>query len=899
MSAQTMRRLVKLAYAKQEKMNPSNTVQLSANGKKKHIQRGKTMTNVRVQRGTSTEQKVAHRLSVTMNQQKQAAESLHIRSFSLPKEKTPQLTDEQQQQQQEQQQQSPASQNENEPLDLISGDNKENNNNNNNNMEPQNPKHASHPTITITLADDGNVNNNNNNNNSNNNNNNNNDNSIAIHNLPTSAANNLSQETINNNNNKMNHHKDQLGVNVIHKSAASDTHTTELSETVYTENTANTDYTKDEESTQYGYKTLKPNNQQSSYKGRGDQSLMSVASGSSGFSMSSYDSSQKKTPNVMPPALKTLPEGSQNNINTMKYADEELLGSGANNNNNNNNDDDNGEINHRPQQSVVQGVDSPALGNLDGDEDNDYEDDVDYDDDRQRKTRESMDLQEDLQLAHDKNSSIWSCLLCGCCSSPPSTEMNKVELVSNESNLDNTIYGNSNNNNNNKTSNKIVKDTSQQPYDDDDNNNDDGGDDNKDNEILQLDMDDWRTFKSAGSRIRRPTQYTTATNNEDSTINVDDVRMWSDPFGKGASGRVFKGLYLPLCQVMALKVTSRLDNDNVKQILGEFKQQQEFLPDCDELMRIHGWYRNLASNEIAVALEYMDMGSVYDSCFNTANNKSSISVEEQIKTGHKQIIVDKLDYDQIRFIARQCLLGLHALHSNSPPLIHRDIKPQNILLSSYGSVKIADFGLLIELKNGVCTDSKGTSKYFSPERIQGSFDTHCDIWSLGITLIEIYKQELISAEDLDWFKIVEDGIDIDDFLPATTPTEFLDFLKQCLQHQSEKRPTAKQLLSHKFITRQWGNPLNNKNNLNTKTNLKNIQIQFSKEDGDQKLLDKILSWLEEWILADAENNAKLFLEGDSEYLKQCVFNLSKYSGLPPRFIDRYIADLYRSYIDSN
>jgi len=156
-------------------------------------------------------------------------------------------------------------------------------------------------------------------------------------------------------------------------------------------------------------------------------------------------------------------------------------------------------------------------------------------------------------------------------------------------------------------------------------------------------------------------------------------------------------------------------------------------------------------------------------------------------------------------------------------------------------------------------------------------------------LIEIYKQELISAEDLDWFKIVEDGIDIDDFLPATTPTELLDFLKQCLEHRSEDRPSAKQLLSHRFITRQWGNPLND-------NNLRNISIQFSKEEGNQKLLDKILSWLEEWIMSDEENNGKLFLEGDSEYLKQCVFNLSKYSGLPPKYIDRYIADLYRETI---
>merc|ERR1712154_14367 len=295
---------------------------------------------------------------------------------------------------------------------------------------------------------------------------------------------------------------------------------------------------------------------------------------------------------------------------------------------------------------------------------------------------------------------------------------------------------------------------------------------------------------------------------------------------------------------------------------------------------------------IAVALEYMDMGSVYDSCFNQANNhKMSITLEEFNKTGHEQICVNKLTYDQLRFIARQTLLGLYALHSNSPPLIHRDIKPQNILLSSFGSVKIADFGLLVELTNGVCTDSKGTSKYFSPERIQGSFDCHADIWSLGVTLIEIYKQELISAEDLDWFKIVEDGIDIDDFLPATTPTELLDFLRQCLQHQSEQRPTAKQLLSHQFITRKWGNPLAAGNTL------RNVAIPFSKEEGNQKLLDKILSWLEEWILVDEETNARLFLEGDSEYLKQCVLNLSKYSGLPPKYIDRYISDVYRSYLE--
>ena len=62
--------------------------------------------------------------------------------------------------------------------------------------------------------------------------------------------------------------------------------------------------------------------------------------------------------------------------------------------------------------------------------------------------------------------------------------------------------------------------------------------------------------------------------------------------------------------------------------------------------------------------------------------------ESQEQTGQKQKIINKLTYDQIRFIARECLVGINTLHSCNPPLAHRDIKPQNILLSSFGYVKI-------------------------------------------------------------------------------------------------------------------------------------------------------------------------------------------------------------------
>ena len=220
-----------MAYAKQEKLNNQNTVPLSANGKKKHIQRGKTLTNVRVQRGTSTEQKVAHRLSVTMQQHN--PESLHIRSFSLPKEQTSQITD-------EQLAHSPSLETEQKTPSTTYQDRV---------LQANDSKHSSHPTITITPAMAPNTNGNDQdiNDHSNNNNNNKKNNKTIMNNLPSSTVNNMvggSEKRISSNS--------QIQLNVENKysshiSTVSDTHTikSESSETVYTENT---EYTKDEES---------------------------------------------------------------------------------------------------------------------------------------------------------------------------------------------------------------------------------------------------------------------------------------------------------------------------------------------------------------------------------------------------------------------------------------------------------------------------------------------------------------------------------------------------------------------------------------------------------------------------------------------------------------------------
>ena len=64
-------------------------------------------------------------------------------------------------------------------------------------------------------------------------------------------------------------------------------------------------------------------------------------------------------------------------------------------------------------------------------------------------------------------------------------------------------------------------------------------------------------------------------------------------------------------------------------------------------------------------------------------------------------------------------------------------------------------------------------------------------------------------------------------------------------------------------------------------------------------MDKLLQWLEEWILADDIKNGRVFAEGEPEYLRTCVHNVARYTGNTPEYIDRYIAELYREHLSTS
>ncbi|XP_074693143.1 dual specificity mitogen-activated protein kinase kinase 5 isoform X4 [Strix aluco] len=240
-------------------------------------------------------------------------------------------------------------------------------------------------------------------------------------------------------------------------------------------------------------------------------------------------------------------------------------------------------------------------------------------------------------------------------------------------------------------------------------------------------------------------------------MNEQDIR-YRDILGHGNGGTVYKAYHVPSGKILAVKV---IPLDITLELQKQIMSELEILYKCDSSYIIGFYGAFFVENRISLCTEFMDGGSLD--------------------------VYRKIPEHVLGRIAVAVVKGLTYLWSLK--ILHRDVKPSNMLVNTRGQVKLCDFGVSTQLVNSIAKTYVGTNAYMAPERISGEqYGIHSDVWSLGISFME--PLQLLQC-------IVDEESPV---LPAGEFSEpFVHFITQCMKKQPKERPAPEDLMKTPLI----------------------------------------------------------------------------------------------------
>ncbi|NXE03612.1 SLK kinase, partial [Lophotis ruficrista] len=273
-------------------------------------------------------------------------------------------------------------------------------------------------------------------------------------------------------------------------------------------------------------------------------------------------------------------------------------------------------------------------------------------------------------------------------------------------------------------------------------------------------------------------------------LNPEEFWEIIGELGDGAFGKVFKAQNKETKVLAAAKVIDTKSEEELEDYMVEI----DILASCDHPNIVKLLDAFYYENNLWILIEFCAGGAV-----------DAVMLE----------LERPLTEPQIKVVCRQTLEALNYLHENK--IIHRDLKAGNILFTLDGDIKLADFG--VSAKNTRTIQRRdsfiGTPYWMAPEVVMCEtskdrpYDYKADIWSLGITLIEMAQIEPPHHE-LNPMRVLLKIAKSDPptlAQPSKWSSDFKDFLKKCLEKNVDARWSASQLLQHPFVTVTSNKPI--------------------------------------------------------------------------------------------